>query len=66
MRKRLNLTTLELAAVLFVAVLAAAFWATQAVGCGMVAGIGRDVTAMAEGGATKAANDAAAINGKGE
>lgn len=36
MRKRLNLTTLELAAVLFVAVLAAAFWATQAVGCGTV------------------------------
>ena len=31
--------------------------------CGTVAGIGRDVTAWAEGGATKAANDAAAING---
>jgi len=36
MRKRLNLTTLELAVVLFVAVIAAAFWVTQATGCGTV------------------------------
>ena len=52
--------------VLLVMLLVAGLVLAMQQGCGMIAGIGRDVTAMAEGGATKAADDAAKINGKGK
>lgn len=63
MRRRMNL--LESAVLLFVVTMFLAFFLVQACGCGLIAGLGRDITAMAEGGATKAADDAAKINGKG-
>jgi len=63
MKKRVSV--LEFACVILIAAVLGALAVVNA-GCGMVAGIGRDVTAMAEGGATKAADDAAKINGKGQ
>jgi len=63
MRKRSDIGH---AAILFVMVIFAAAFAVAAFGCGAVAGIGRDLTAMADGLAGDSAANAEAIRGKGK
>lgn len=64
MSNRRRVGTLEHAAVLFVAVLAAAFLLSQLGGCNVIGGLGRDLSAWADGGATEASENAAAIRNK--
>lgn len=63
MKKRASL--LELACILFIAVVLGALAATQG-GCQLVSGLGRDLTAMADGMAGDSSANAAAIRGKEE
>lgn len=66
MSNRKRVGTLEHAAILFVAVLAAAFLASQMGGCQTIAGIGRDMTAWADGGSRDASDNARAIRASAE
>lgn len=54
------------AAILFVMVLFAFLFLVAAFGCQTIAGIGRDMTAWADGGSRDAGDNARAIRGKSE
>lgn len=62
--KRKRVGILELGAVLFIVAVLGALAMSN--GCGLIAGAGRDLTAMADGMAGDSADNARAIRGKGE